>query len=202
MPGTYPLLADVKQLLRSFGVAFPAASLATADTEIQTALDTATQEWENLSGEHPWLVEGTDSVWYFDPSPKRYMPLRVGYQSITSVEFGISYDQTTSAEIAGTVAVLNRDYALYPYNELPITALMWSPVNVNMALTAAFPGQWQRSVKVTGKRGMRTSIPQEVWNAIRQRAAAIARPQCEEANGWNRTFFKLTQSPAYRIIYL
>jgi hypothetical protein len=172
----YPDSHDCERVLRSLGL-FDADALDAAilDLDLETAASAASRQWEEETGWIPFLADAAAVTRFFDPQgPNRQpqvvggryvMELGTGLVTLTSVTNGIG---PTSV---GTLQTLDTDFWLSPYNadELgrPWTALEW------------LVQQWgaRRSIKIIGRFGYSTTVPDDAWLAIAHRAASIALPE-------------------------
>jgi hypothetical protein len=157
----YPTEADLQAFL---GV--------TSDVADEVA--SAISEWETKTSWIPFLAESSDSTEYFDGPNSPVLP--VGYASITSVSIGI-----TSTDNTGTALVLNEGY--------------WLEFNLRKAITGIRFG-WHsirgwKTIKIIGKKGYSSSIPDEVWLAILHRAAVKALPKINQMG----SVIKIKQGP-------
>lgn len=146
------------------GAELERAGITSTSQARQEAVEAAIAAWNAAVGyvDWPWLAETGDSDWTFDPAGSMLF-LRGGYVSITSVTTGISYNSTTGAAEGGTPRVLNVGYLRNPSSGTPIRSLRW---------LGGYPCGI-RSIIITGRRGFTTTIPDDVWNAIRAKAASI-----------------------------
>lgn len=150
----YPTEADLQAFLIAAGIS------AEAPSGVGTYASGAAEEWEMKTGYKPFLADSADSTEYFDgPAPSCYLDLRGGYVSITSLATGITATDTT-----GTVQTVNSDY-------FPVYS---GDTIVGIDFNAPLFGK--RTIKIVGKRGYSASIPDEVYNAILQKAAADCAP--------------------------
>jgi hypothetical protein len=160
MASNYPTATDLTTYL--------AARNITAPSNLLVHLNAAIDEWERLTGYMPFLAETSDSTSHFDPPTfTRVLDLQRGYTSITSVAVGVSDDDPT-----GTVLTAGKDYFAIPYNGTTIEALRF----------IASPGTRPRSIKVVGKKGYATFVPDDAFRAILVRAAHFAMQNLGSAN--------------------
>jgi hypothetical protein len=131
--------------------------VSTAPTGVSDYIDGAAEEWERLTGFQPFLGASADASFYFDgPSPLCYLDLRGGFVSITSLATGI-----TATDDTGTAQTVNQDW-------FAVT----NPSGTIIGIDFNGPFSGKRTVKIVGKRGYSASIPDEVYTAILQKAAA------------------------------
>lgn len=166
----YPTLDNLKEAVRNAGldpskiIGDPAAAAA--------------QEFESLVGWDPFLSLGAETTKNLTPDDfDKPLDLRGGYISITSVEVGISYDDT-SAKVAGTTLVANRDYVLGPDAD-------------TLVFTGSIRGG-SNSIEVVGVPGYVTDVPDDAFQAVLQRAMITAWPYVQEGDG---PLTKQTQGP-------
>lgn len=133
-------------------------------------INSAISAWERMTGYTPFLAETTTGTARFDPPGShsrlhsgrgggRVLELDTGYTEISAIYLGVTEDNEGTA--------VNMDYVYflpenYDRKSLPIEAIEFnSPIYGS-----------PRSVKVIGKRGYASSIPQDVYMAILQLAAS------------------------------
>lgn len=152
MPAAYPTTSDLTDYLTAQGLTAPA--------NVQVHLDAAIAEWERATGYQPFKEEANAQAYYYDPVPLyKALDLGTGFSTVTEVAIGVSDTDPT-----GTVLTLSEDYELLPYNRSgrPIEGILFRAFTVSGRA---------RSVKVTGKRGYSSTIPDDAWRAILVRAA-------------------------------
>lgn len=105
----------------------------------------------------------TATVELFDPVTDRNGRLSLGREWAT----------ITRVEVDGTVLTEGDDYVLEPYSGVgpPYRFLRFLTV-----ATAPVPWGSLATVEVTGTRGAGSSVPDDVWQAVLQRAASILLP--------------------------
>lgn len=156
MAAAYPIASDVQALLTATG-------LVSGTPTVTAELASAIAEFERLTGWRPFLAEGTDATYRFDPpewGSKLWLPC--GFATITGVTVGVSHDSV------GTALTVDEDYRTLPEN----AAASGRPFDgIEFYVSCAGgPG----SVRIAGKRGFSTTVPDDAWLAIAQRAASLA----------------------------
>lgn len=180
----YPTGEDLINLLVAAGMVVRPLSTADDRFDYDGAISAAIADWERDTGLVPFLKDATDQTVYYDPPGHQgregvygmqrgghrslYLPSQDGsvFSSITSVTIGYS---TASA---GTVLTANGDYWLEPRN---------AAINNRPYEWITFGGRQfgsLSSIVVVGKRGWPV-VPDDAWEAVRQRAAVILMPQIQ-----------------------
>lgn len=176
----YPKSLDLERLLVSAGIIASPLSNMQDVMDLQGAVESATEEWENNTGWRPFL-SATQTRTYDPPGPmrgpvgvwfginnmggSRVLPLYTGILSVTTLKVGVT------ASSAGTTLTLGTDFWLKPQNATSFNQPYRS-------IEFAVP-QWgnPQSITVTGPFGYSTTVPNDVWTAIIKRGAAILAPE-------------------------
>ena len=173
MPGPDAL----DQFLVDAGVLSKSVDDPTAEFSVYTGA--AVEEFQRRSGWVPF-DEVAPSNWYFDPpidSPENVskevvLELGNGFTTISEVRTGVS-----ASDDNGTLLTSGTDYDLLPYNAArysrPFEAILFK----------VSPGTVNRSIKIVGTPGFQASIPDDVYQAVLERAAALALPRVQQAVG-------------------
>lgn len=161
---------------------FFSAQGLTPPSGIARYVDSAIAEWESTTGYYPFLGSQEELVWMFDGCPlgTSRLDLRGGFWEIASVTIDISYDGT------GTLFIENRDYILLPQNAANENR-GWNAIQFLSRSPVGF-----RCVEIVGKRGYAEELPDDVWSAIIERAAAGAMLEAIQGSGVER---KVQQGP-------
>lgn len=156
MAAAYPIASDVQALLTGTG-------LVSGSPTVTAELASAIAEFERLTGWRPFLAESVAATYRFDPpawGSRLWLPC--GFATITGVSVGVSHDS------AGTALTVDEDYRTLPEN----AAAMVRPFTGIEFYVSCAGGSG--SVRITGKRGFATTVPDDAWLAIAQRAASLA----------------------------
>ena len=147
---------ELATYLAALGVARPAGVTLT------DVIAAVVSEWERRTGWSPFVAESTASVATFAATDGNgILRLPSGYTSITSIT------------VDGLAMTSGLDYAVWPETQTPI-----SRVQFRGCVQTAPP-----SIVVTGKRGWGATIPDDVWQAVRARAAYAVNAMASEING-------------------
>ena len=167
MPQDYPTADDLEAYLLTLGIYPsdpPRAELAALDLPGKAAA--AVAEWETRTGYKPFLANGSDTTRIYDPPGHgRYLELGTGLLSVSALFTGVT------AETPGTERVEGTDFWL----EAVEAAYEGGPYEV-----ITFPGGWggpRRSIAITGRWGYASTVPDDAWQAILMRGAALCAPQ-------------------------
>ena len=140
-----------------------------AEFDPRRAIAAAIRDWERETGWSPFIKDAVDRTEWYDP-PRAgsfgcILDLRKGLLSSTSIVIGCQPDGT-----GGTVAVNSVDFLYGPYDgglsENPYTELRFLRV----------PYGGPRSIKIVGRFGYADDCPEDAYQAILFRAAAMALP--------------------------
>lgn len=173
MPADWPSTTDISNLLSAGGLTstdWGSFSLANARLE-------AIAEWERLTNWKPFKVDTNDVTRYYDPpgpnqranfgypywgirGGSNVLYLDAGLLSLTSLYVGYISDAQP-----GTELTLNTHFRLAPYNAV----LMENPYT-QIEFYAKHFGR-ERSIRIIGKFGYWTSIPDDAFTAVLNRAA-------------------------------
>jgi hypothetical protein len=172
---------DVEAALRALGhLSIEELSALILDLDLEGQAAAAVAEWEALTGFKPFLADLVDVTRYYDPpGPNTRLPggrgggylldLGTGLVSVTSIHTAFS------ATDAGDAAVSETNYRLRGLNASVLT----SPYTHIESLS----GHWYglgRSIRIIGRWGYGTSVPEDAWQAIRMRAAGMVLSEIRE----------------------
>lgn len=162
-----PTAADVENALT-------AAGQAAGTVNLDNIMASVIAEWELRTGWNPFQAGGTNTTRYFDFPNSRTL-LLPGYASIATVTTGITYDATTGALVTGTASVLHAGHRFIYWRDgdedTPIMGIRFACTGVNWHYSY---GYRYRSISITGKVGYSLTIPDDVWQAWVDGAAARA----------------------------
>lgn len=176
---------DVKKLFDANGIEYDEACV---DFEVYVL--EAIAFWNKETGYNPFLAaefaspDDYPTYTYDPPGPNlkgnsrgggRLLFLGRGFIAVTEVRTGITPDDTE-----GTLRTVGTDYRLKPYN-----AVNDSVPYTSIEFTYPVSGQ-PASVSVKGRPGYCSELPDDVWSALRNLAAAAAAEAIRE---------ELSQSP-------
>lgn len=142
MPTAYPTSSEVQTKCTEQGI--------TAPSDIAGILAGVISDFELRTGFKPFKADDADTTWNFDPpwmAKDRTLDLQGGFVTITSIE------------IDG-VAVDSDDYIKLPINASD-ESKGWTEIRFE-----DHPGFVGASVEIVGRRGLYTSIPYDVFQAI------------------------------------
>ncbi len=132
---------------------------------LQDEIDSAVDQWEQLTGFSPFLADANAGTYYYDPpgsftgDPKTLF-FKGGFVSITSVKVGVVTGFT------GSALTLNTDFFVKPDDaasrKRPFTRLRFASSQLGPS----------RSIEVVGKRGFWADIATEVWIAVAKKVEA------------------------------
>lgn len=178
----YPDSNDCEAILRAQGL-FSSSDLASIilDLDLEGKAAAAAAEWERCTGWVPFLGDTVDATRYFDPpGPNQRLPgalgggylltlPETGLLSLTSIHSGFS------SASAGTALVSEDDYRLRPLNA-GVSTRPYTEIEFLGAPSWGFG----RSLRIIGKFGYATTVPEDAWAAILYRAAGYALPEIRE----------------------
>jgi hypothetical protein len=174
MPHTaYPIVADLDSYLRALGILSDADLAAfLANVDLEGLIEAAVDAWEMDTGWIPFLRDSTPVSRRFDPpGPNRRTVSRGGHNRLDLAAgllevtaFVTGYSSTD----AGTAAVLEDDYWLWPANAA-IENRPWTLVEF-----AASSWGGPQSIQITGYWGYSATIPGDAWQAILRQAGLLA----------------------------
>lgn len=163
----YPADTDLREYLRSL-------RLFDADEEdavfgalrLDQRIREAVAEWERATGYQPFLAAGAATERPFDPPGPpssagltrgggRVLDLAAGLATFTSLVVGV-----TATTPAGTALTRNTDFWLYPL-DAEAEGRPWDRVEFASLQTGA-----PNSVRITGRWGWSTTVPDDAWGAI------------------------------------
>jgi|GEM_PF-5392481 len=158
----WPQTDDVQALLTASGL-WPTDSgqQAAATTEIEAALGSAVVDFEQRTGWAPFLAANTDSTRYYAAADDRgLLSLDGGLVAITSLNVnGQAYTQNTDYWLRRSNAVAVHA----PYEQIQFATCRAG------ALHSAAPDR----IAITGRWGYTATLPANVWEGVRQGAAAL-----------------------------
>jgi hypothetical protein len=171
MPGraNYPTGQDILAYLE-------AASLVVS-TALSEQLDTAAEagrlDFEQRTDRLPFLAGGTDVTRRFDPPRGQRLWLKPDLAVLTSITYqpgGASAETLT----------LDQDFSLLPFNavtdEQPFEAVDFTPWRGFGAWASSYP-QYRGSLRITGRWGYQTTLPENAWLAILAAGSLSLLPQ-------------------------
>lgn len=156
----YPTAAEVQSFLEACGITVSAGLLTQLDNFVEQAVDTFEDEAGRV------ILAGSSETRYFDPPVEKgtqvlYIPDMV---TVTTVSF-------TPMNGTATTLTVNDDYFLMPYDAAvryePFTMMKFAPRWSGPLTSGLF-----RSIAITGRYGYWTSIPNDVYMAVMNLAAA------------------------------
>ncbi len=160
----YPVSTDLDAFLTAAGI--DPTGLPTG-----AAIESAVASFEQDTGRLPFLNAGGSSTpRYFDPpvGPSLVLDLNADVVSVSDVS------------INGKGQVADTNYWLEPYNNgavnRPYYLIRFNAYFWVLRWQVNLP-QWKKSIVVTGVWGYCTSLPNDVWEALLQKGAAILIPQ-------------------------
>jgi hypothetical protein len=140
----------------------------------------AAAAWQEQTGWYPFIKDTSDVSRRFDPpgpnshhggvwalrGGKWVLDLRAGLLVVTSIVTG--YSASTTNPQAGTAQVAEDDYWLLP-EEAPLQNRPYTQVEFAAA-------RWgdPRSVRITGRWGFCSIVPEDAWQAVLQYGALLA----------------------------
>jgi len=168
----YPQAADLESYLRALGILTDvqmAALLSFLSLEEATAA--ARSEWESETGWRPFLADASPVTRYYDPQGPNFRPHTVGGGYRLDLEAGLialtSVIVDVDAESPGTTLVSGEDFWLDPYN----AAVMGLPYTAVLFVVRRWGAR--RSIAVTGRFGFAETLPDDVWQCVLQKSAAV-----------------------------
>jgi hypothetical protein len=158
VPTAYPTTDELQTFLEDQGLTAP------ADAQLNLHRLRAIEDLEVRTGYRPFLADASESEWRFDP-PAFHSPLNLsgGFWAISEVRIGL-----TDIDTDGTLLTEETDYILLPNNHIALNR----PIEEIQFVVS--PGSRARSIKIKGARGFSATIPSDVYQAIIERAAALA----------------------------
>jgi hypothetical protein len=169
----YPTGTDVADVLTAAGIA-----LGTLDTTTAAAAGTA--DFERRVGRKMLAPAGTLTRYYPPPTNREgYLDLERDLATCTQVQY---QPEGATAE----TLVLDTDYWLLPLNARSDDPPQpWSGIEFARRWTewpgAAQSQAWHRAIRVTGRWGYHTEIPDDAWLAMVYRAVSLLSPQAGSA---------------------
>jgi len=165
----YPAAADVQSVLTAAGI-----SLGTLDTT--TAAAAGVSDFERRVGRKMLAPAGAITR-YFPPPANREGYLDLGRDLATCTQVQYQPEGATAETLA-----LDTDYWLLPLNARnDDPPLPWTGIELARRWTAVPGPEWQqslhRALRVTGRWGYHTEIPEDAWLAMVYRAVALLSPQ-------------------------
>jgi hypothetical protein len=163
----YPSASNLQSYLNSLGLLTTAQVAALNLTDRIAA---ATDAWEEETGWHPFIKDTSDvSRQFTPPGPNRkpgltgrgggyVLDLDCGLLTVTSIVTGYSASPTSPS--AGTTEVAEDDYWL-----LPEGAPLENRPYTQVEFAASIWGQ-ARSIRITGKWGFCSTLPDDAFQAI------------------------------------
>ena len=151
----YPTVGYLQWHLWQRGLMSNPPTAAENAINLKTAVLDVVADWERMvsplkNQTVPYLVEAADSTRYYNGPGGPMLPI-APMISITSVTVGLSATNPT-----GTALTANTNYWLDPLDSLPTLYLVLD----------SFYGDGQRSIKVIGRRGRVSTIPDDVWEIL------------------------------------
>lgn len=147
--------------------ALTAAGETVGSVNVAGILAAVIEEWSRKTGWVPFQVTGDADTRYYEVGNGGMVQLP-GYASITSVKTGVTYNGTTGDPEGGTLAIKNIGYR----------PIYWRQGDTSTPITwlefLSYGGCLHRPVAVTGQVGYSTEIPDDVWQAWVDGAAARA----------------------------
>lgn len=155
MPASWPTVEDVRPLMDMTALVVP-------DSVLLASLQAGVTIFERGTGYKPYIAEGSTSDQYASPNDclGGLLRLPVACYTVTAVRVGLNSTDTT-----GTLLTENEGYWLEPLGS----------DHVNYIRLNALPSGGWRSIKITGRKGRATTVPDDAWTAIVN--YAIARGQ-------------------------
>lgn len=147
MPTIYPTTAEVQAKCTALGF--------TAPSDAESILNAVVADFENMTGYRPFLADAGDTTWTFDPPYKA--------KDLT-LELGGAFISITTVSI-GEVELTTDDYDLMPLNAGD------ESMGYEELRFRNHPGDVKASVEIVGRRGLYTSIPYDVFQALLDEAA-------------------------------
>lgn len=173
MPGraNYPTGEDVRAYLEAASLV---VSTALAE-QLDTAAEAGRLDFEQRTDRLPFLAGATDTTRRFDP-PKAgsaRLWLKPDLAALTSITYqpgGASAETLT----------LDTDFSLLPFNaaadEQPYTAIDFTPWRGFGAWASSYPA-YRGSIRITGRWGYQTTLPENAWLAILAAGSLSLLPQ-------------------------
>lgn len=141
----WPTGVELTTYLGGLGVSTIPAGIIAADEVLA-----AVEAFEEIAGFSPFLQDAAAANFTFDPPRRDWLDLGTYFMTIVSVTRD------------GSTMTLATDYWTRPNTGAPFNSL---------ALNGAWCGDPQ-TIVVNGKRGYSATIPERLWNAVRDYAAA------------------------------
>lgn len=164
---SYPLAADVEDVLEGAGITSPGSSIV--DRELATAI----REFEQQTGYEPFYAPDDvdhQSYPYERPEHGEILNLRGAFMDVTGVRVGVGYEEE------GDLLVVDRDYELQPRANIYLSPVLgWTHIKFFVSMGAG-------RVTVIGRKSRCEELPDDVFSAISKRAAArcVARMPASE----------------------
>ncbi|MDW8206832.1 MAG: hypothetical protein RMJ43_03275 [Chloroherpetonaceae bacterium] len=151
----YPTVPEAVERVRVAGIPSPSY------TQVETALQAAIRALERETGFTPFLAESVATQWHFRPDGSGMIDFAAdggpgGFVEIQEVRHGVIHASPT-----GLALVAGRDYTLYPVNAALRGRAYWF-----LRSTLLHFEDFEPSVRVTGRAGGVTAIPEDVYEAI------------------------------------
>lgn len=196
MPRAFmPTEADLEVALRSLGL-FDTDELSEVLQFLDLSIfaDAAVRQWEEETGWIPFLAdtseESADQIRYYDPPGPNRRPQIQGGSYTLDLGAGIVILETVhtgfSPTSAGTAQVAGTDFNLLPHNADPLDR-PWTQLEFTVP-------QWgaRRSIKVVGRFGYASAVPEDAWVAILHQGVRMALPEvATRLTGGARKFTEL-----------
>lgn len=148
----YPTTADVQTFIEAMGL--------TAPSNLDTIVDGVVSEFERKTGYQPFLADAAATTWTFDP-PYQMRGFRLNLEG--------AFFTVTAVEVNDTALTITDDYTL-----LPLNAARFVPVRGwDELMFKSHPGTLAGSIEVTGRRGLYAALPDDVYQAIFNKAARL-----------------------------
>ena len=158
----WPQPSDVEDVLNAAGL-WPTsiAAQTAAAVEIGIAIPSAVANFERKTGWVPFLSGAADETRLFDATDERgLLHLEAGIVAVTSVLVaGESYVPNVNCWLRQSNAPAHK----YPYDQIQFP----------QGISAVHPGMYPNQIAVTGRWGYCAVLPADVWDAVRQGAAAM-----------------------------
>ena len=181
-----PADSDILSFIENAGVSIPAGMAVEGYAAAGLA------EFERLTNRTPFLASDVDSTRYFDPpgapasgqnqfyrGGEKMLELGTGLVSVTSIALGVTADNPS-----GQTMDLSRQLALKPLNA-PANGWPYSIVEFFFPVYGA-----TGSIKITGKWGYCSELPEDAYQAILRLGAWMAMQDLAESRRSRPTSIK------------
>ncbi len=177
MPAAFPTATEARAYLNSLGLVTTAQVTA---MDVESRVLAARAAFEESTGWYPFLAGGSDTSRQYDPPGPNdraaVSGVLKGGARILELEAGLTQAPTTlvtsySPTFAGNALTHQTDFWMLPANadlrSKPFTAIEF-----------VVP-QWgsPRSIRITGRFGYQTTVPDLAWNAVLQQVAFLCAPE-------------------------